>query len=323
MTTQSWLDRIRTQCRYVAEQATYVTIVRENMPAVLDTMLAKPMQIPNIDPKSHYMGDEASTLAFFTTLAAINFGSGYFPQLRKREGCSGYTTIAIALTEQFQAHGPWSAQQLIALKREDCARLFHQDLSNPAIHELMGLFARALNDLGHDLIERYGGGIRAMLEAADRSSAKLVQVLSVQPFFHDVSLYNGTDVPFFKRAQLLASDLALALEGKGIGAFTDLHQLTIFADNLVPHVLRQLGLLDYAPQLREAIDSEELIPAGSPEEIEIRACTIHVVELLIEMAASRGVKWTARDIDQVLWHRGQDPAIKRAGKRHRTRTVFY
>ena len=39
------------------------------------------------------------------TLDAINFGSGWFPTLRKRAGRSGYFTIACALTEHVPARG--------------------------------------------------------------------------------------------------------------------------------------------------------------------------------------------------------------------------
>ena len=53
------------------------------------------------------------------------------------------------------------------------------------------------------------------------------------------------DVPFYKRAQLTAADLSLAFDGKGLGSFEDLDQLTIFADNLVPHVLRVDKVLLY------------------------------------------------------------------------------
>jgi len=38
-------------------------------------------------------------VAFFLTLDAINFGSGYFPHLGKRPGMSGYFTAAASLTD--------------------------------------------------------------------------------------------------------------------------------------------------------------------------------------------------------------------------------
>jgi hypothetical protein len=150
-----------------------------------------------------------------------------------------------------------------------------------------------------------------------------VTILAKQPFFEDVSSYHGIDVPFYKRSQLLASDLSLALDGRGCGRFDDLEQLTIFADNLVPHVLRLEGILEYSPSLIADIESETLIPAGSDEEIEIRACSVHAVELMIDAAFEAGITWSARDMDQLLWHRGQRPEIKSRGKRHRTRTLYY
>ena len=38
-------------------------------------------------------------------LDSINFGSGWFPTLRKRPGCSGYFTVAWALADRFRAAG--------------------------------------------------------------------------------------------------------------------------------------------------------------------------------------------------------------------------
>ena len=47
-----------------------------------------------------------------------------------------------------------------------------------------------------------------------------------------------------------------------------------FADNLVPHVLRYEGVLDYEHSLEQKITSGELLAVGSREEVEIRACAI-------------------------------------------------
>ena len=55
----------------------------------------------------------------------------------------------------------------------------------------------------------------------------------------------------------------------------------MFADNLVPHVLRLDGILRFDPELVARIDREELIEHGSAEEVEIRACAVHAVELLV------------------------------------------
>jgi hypothetical protein len=137
-----------------------------------------------------------------------------------------------------------------------------------------------------------------------------------------VARYRGRDVPLYKRAQLLAADLAIAFGGTGPGAFDDLDRLTLFADNLVPHVLRVDGVLAYDDQLLRRIDAGELIPAGSLEETEIRAVAVHAVERLVPALRRLGAPVTARLLDYHLWNRGQGVHYK-SRPRHRTRTIFY
>jgi hypothetical protein len=98
----------------------------------------------------------------------------------------------------------------------------------------------------------------------------------------------------------------------------DVAALTLFADNLVPHVLRIDGVLAFDPDLVATIDRGELIAHDSAEEIEIRACAVHAVELLV--AAHPGT--TATAVDNTLWHRGGAPRYK-AHPRHRARTTAY
>ena len=143
------------------------------------------------------------------------------------------------------------------------------------------------------------------MRAADGSAERLAEELATGMAMFD-------DRGFYKRAQIVGNDLALA----GVAGFRDLDELTIFADNLVPHVLRCDGILVYDAALAARIDAEELLPTGR-EEREIRGCALHACELL---SARLGVP--ARVLDMWLWTRGQSPEIK-ARPRHRTRTVYY
>jgi hypothetical protein len=315
-------DRIRAACRCVADRAEHVRIRVDRVAAYAETLSMNELDLPPLDADRHFVGDELETAAYFVTLDTINFGSGYFPYLAKRSGMSGYYTIASGLADRFRADGPISAVKLRTISPRECAQILGQDMLCFPIRELMGLFARALNDLGRQLMDRFGGRFGELIEFADRSAAELTGLLSAQPFFRDEVSYRGLAVPLYKRAQLLASDLALAFGGEGPGRFDDLDRLTIFADNLVPHVLRTDGLLAYSDPLAAAIDHEELIRAGSDEEIEIRACAVHCAELIHEALAQTGRPVSSRRLDQILWHRGQRTDYKSA-KRHRTRTVFY
>ena len=262
-------------------------------------------------------------MAFLLILGAINFGSGYFPHLCKRPGMSGYFTVASGLNDHFRVNGPLSAADLVRLTPGDCTRIFGQSPENAVVGELMGLFATALNDLGRFLKHRFSGSFSALLERADTSAATLVMLLREMPFYEDVTSYDGLQVHFFKRAQLTVADLALAFGGQGPGRFHDLHRLTLFADNLVPHVLRMDNVLVYDEDLAARIDAGEPIERDSHAEVEIRACAVHTVEKLCATLNTQGRRVLPMELDYLLWNRGQQPFYKKTKPRHRTRTVFY
>jgi putative queuosine salvage protein len=285
------LTGVRQECARIAESARSVRIDLDRLSGI------EPGPPPSLDPETHYLeGSAEDVAAYLLTLDAINFGSGWFPTLRKRAGRSGYFTIAWALADRFRADGPFSNEELCGLDAVSIAGVLGQD----AEHELMGLYAEALRDLGRFL------GDRTPLSVVSRASAEelAAELADGMEFFADRG--------FYKRAQIVASDMTLA----GVASYPDIDRLTIFADNLVPHVLRVDGVLVYDPALAAHIDSGELLPPGD-EEREIRACALHACELI---AAELGVP--PRVLDLWLWNRGQQPRYK-AIPRHRTRTVYY
>jgi hypothetical protein len=286
-------DEVRASCAAIAAAAGSVAIDLDRVGAV------EPGPEPQLDPERHYLEGTAEDVALFTlTLDAINFGSGWFPTLRKRPGCSGYNTVAWALTDRFRAAGPWTAAELSALDAATVADV----LGEQRDHELMALYARALRELGGFLGERSALDVVA---AAGGSAERLAeQLVAGLPLFDDPG--------FYKRAQIVASDLTLA----GVAAFDDIDALTIFADNLVPHVLRVDGVLRYAPELAARIDAGELLPPGGAER-EIRACAVVACE-----AIAAELRIPPRKLDNWLWNRGQQPRYK-AIPRHRTRTTAY
>ena len=259
-------DDVRAACTRLAEQATSVRLDPERLDAVLDDGAGGwDVTAPALDPERHFLdGSEADVATYLLTLDTVNFGSGWWPTLRKRE-------VADVLGQ-------------------------------PADHELMALFAQALRDLGTFLGER---SALDLVRAAGGSAVRLAEALA-----DGMAMYD--DRGFYKRVQLVPSDLALA----GVARFTDLDRLTIFADNLVPHVLRVEGVLVYDPRLAARIDAGELLRPG-PQEREIRAGAVRACELL---AARLGVD--ERTVDHWLWTRGGEPRYK-AIPRHRCRTVFY
>jgi Potential Queuosine, Q, salvage protein family len=258
----SLFDCVRSACRGVAERARFVRIDHARMREYALSLAAAGVPPPSLDLRSHFLDHGDQTLAFIVILDTINFGSGWFPYLRKRPGLSGSSTIETALWDAFRAGEDFSAQRLAHISPSDCAQVLGQNPAGHPLHQLLEKFAQALNDLGCLLLELYGGSFAALVESAAGSAETLVRKLSIMPFFADVQRWHDLWVPFYKRAQLTAADLALAFDKRGWGEFHDLGELTIFADNLVPHVLRIDKVLVYDEHLARQIDAEELIPPG-------------------------------------------------------------
>jgi hypothetical protein len=293
-------DDVRAACARVAANARHVRIVEAAIEPYAATLPAESPPAPDYD------GTLEQRAAFSLTLNAINFGSGWFPTLRKVRGKSGFWTVESALRE----HGPFAADELAAMTQPQVADLIGQDRE----HELMGLFAEHLRELGTHVRDDHDGSFLALARSGDGSAVRLAEELGGWDGWRDVSVHDGQPVPLFKRAQLAAADLALA----GIAPAGDLAELTLFADNLVPHVLRIDGVLEVDPDVVARIDAGELLVHDSPEEVEIRACAVHAVDRLV---AAHGAT-TAMAADNVLWHRGGGPRYK-AHPRHRARTTDY
>lgn len=259
------------------------------------------------DPAYRRVGDDETTARFVLALNAVNFGSGWFAHFP-----GGYLAVARAM-----AHYRADAHELAHVSERDIAGVLALDVAEPNQRELTGLYTRALNDLGRELVARYGGSARAFVEAADHSAEQLARQLLAMAFYRDRSTYQQKEIAFYKRAQIASLDLSRALADSPLGRFDDLHRLTVFADNLLPHVLRTDGVLRYDAALGARIDAGEPLVAGSPEEIELRACTVHACELIARAGAI-----TEAELDTMLWQRGHEPRYQTTPP-HRTKTVWY
>ena len=290
-------DDVRASAAAISATARHVRIDHDRLGTY--DVAGPPAEPDPLDAERHYLeGSPADVAAYMLALDSINFGSGWFPLLRKRPFSSGYYTVSWALADHVRAAGPLTNAELRAMTTERIAAILGQ---NPAL-ELMSLYAEALRELGRFLGDRAPIDVVA---AAGGSAERLAETLAL-------GMARFADRGFYKRAQIVGSDMALA----GVATFGDLDRLTIFADNLVPHVLRCDGVLVYDEALAAHIDSGALLPMDERER-EIRAAAVHVCELL---AARLSV--APRALDTWLWNRGQGEPYKQR-PRHRTRTVWY
>lgn len=285
----------------------------------------------------HDPNDPGQSAAWIFVLDALNFCFwSVEPDRRWRvryEGkvYDGYFALAMALKAAMHERIPITDPAYLAtIPEQDVAHILRPDPEQPDTPMIPLFQARVenLRELGRAWLEWSARNpsqhpALTMLDAADGSAAELVRmVVRDMPSFNDVARYRGEEVRFYKRAQILAGDLAGTF---GFGApayFYDLDGLTAFADYKVPQVMRHLGLLTYDDELSDRIARLEIIPAGSPAEVEIRAATIWGCELLRQEMSALGHEQRALEIDWMLWTAGQQQNSQ-IEPYHRTLTIYY
>ena len=221
----------------------------------------------------------------------------------------------------------------------------------------------------------YGGSFANFVRDLQQEKPNLtaldvvLKVVEVFPSFRDVTTYEGREGPsrllspmfppflthspsvyFLKRAQILVAETWAAFfpssnqtphpifPGGGI------HQLTMFADYRVPHILHHLKILTYPPSLIALLESGHYFEHGSEEEVSIRAASIIAVnkvrdEILALQHQSKETAGAATSggecgmnvpvcsvlIDFYLWDTAK--RIEGSGEivvpAHRTRSIWY
>jgi len=318
---------VLSSCRSVVERSRFVHVDPLSVSRFLDRrpqLLIPPLH--HGPPPYHYFDGTGITAEWLFVVDTINHC--FWPDIDaprwevtyREEPLSGYWALAASLKRAMEEGvAVHRAETLAALDEETLASIFRGTGTIPLFRERL----ENLREAGRVLLERFQGSFLHLLEESRYSAVELVSLLAgTLPSFRDIALYRGETVHFYKRAQLLATDLWCAFGGAAWGGFADLSALTAFADYKLPQVLRHLGILSYAPDLAERVDSLAPIPAGSPEEVEIRAATAWGVEWLRQALVDRGQWVISAQLDNWLWTLGQHDTYRQKPY-HRTRTIFY
>jgi len=174
----------------------------------------------------------------------------------------------------------------------------------------------------------------------------LVNILArdFQCFNDEVTFHGRKNLKLLKRAQILVADIWAAFNSINWGTFTDIHEITMFADYRIPQMLNALGCLQYDKDLEAAIMNKQLISSGHKWEVELRGnylhavlstpktemrvgCSIWCVELIRKeiIKAHPDAKVNAILIDFYLYDTMKE--LERSGKEakphHRTRSIWY
>lgn len=157
--------------------------------------------------------------------------------------------------------------------------IFRGNIEMPMLDER----AEMLNQVGRVLAERYDGSFARFIDSCPPKlyhdgEGVLERLLEEFPRFRDVSDWHGHEVQLLKLPQLAL----WTMHAGGHVRLADLERMTAFADYIVPVALRLFGVFEYTADLEERINTGQLIPRDSDEEIEIRAHSLHATALLTE-----------------------------------------
>ncbi|XP_023945149.2 queuosine salvage protein [Bicyclus anynana] len=273
--------------KFICEHSHYVKIHQEGIEIlckeILSSLIDNKLQLPETDADSIHPDREHPRAVDWVFVAdALNF---CFWSRSKEEqwtvnGYTGYYALEAALHRALkEGYDITNPEYYYNIKEKELKHIFRGDTS--AEIPLFSQRIAILHEVGTILIEKYNKTFETCVKEANKSAIKLLEIVVENfPCFRDEALYQGSKVSFYKRAQILVADLWNVLENNGCGEFHDIDKLTMFADYRVPQVLVYFGAMSYSDELMDKLKKDILLPSGSQEEVEIRGCSIHTIELL-------------------------------------------
>ena len=243
---------------------------------------------------------------------------------------TGYWSLCAAVNRALNDGIPIIDAEFMAnATMEQAEMIFKSDTKGkiPLLDERL----KALNEAGRVLLEKFSGYFSFCVTQAGKDVQKLLDII-VDNFasYRDMTEYKNKPVSFYKRAQVLISDIWTCMRGKGLGEFHDMQQITMFADYRVPQALVAFDVLQYSEELKSILRNRIPIAPGDELESEIRGMCIYgcdmVVEKIEEMAlrAEKKIEVNAMLVDNFLWGwaRENRPLVDKLPF-HRCRTIYY
>ncbi|MGB0387801.1 MAG: queuosine 5'-phosphate N-glycosylase/hydrolase [Ardenticatenaceae bacterium] len=307
------LQSVRDSAALVVGRARYVSISEDAIRALADRIVQGEMPRIVWDDELHFVDGGPATAQYVLLLDALNFC--FWP-----ESAWSYNRLAQALKETLLKEPErFRAENLARVEAADTRVMLGGSDDIPLLAQRTAL----LREVGAVLAARWGGEAANLIAAATHSASNLVALVSAElPGFRDHTVYQGHPVYLYKRAQILVGDLWGSFGGQGLGRFDDIDQLTMFADYRVPQLLRGEGILRYHTHLASLVDLYKELPSGGEMEIELRAATIHAVELLRQALQTLNFSITSLELDWILWNVAEIEQ-DRLRPHHRTLSIYY
>ncbi len=315
--------RVLETTAYVVEHASLVQIDQAAIERAADELTNKEIQPPPWNYEYHYFDGTPRTVNYLFLLDALNFSFWGEPRWQVTyhgKELDGYWALAASLKQAIEKNPQVAdADSLARLSPGELEAILHGKGRIPMFPDRW----RNARELGTVLRNLWEGEAARLVELAGHDAARLAEMVAENlSSFNDITAYQEHEVRFFKRAQIVVTDLWGAFRGQDWGEFENINVLTAFADYKLPQILRAWNILNYAPSLADKVDNKLPLEKDSADEIEIRAATLWAVEFLRQAFEARGRALWSVQVDWILWDASQKE-FAGAKPYHRVRTFYY
>ena len=337
---QPTLENVRRSCRAVAQSSQCLLRIDEARAREIVDGIA----VEDLKKSSHYMEvplkfqSESAEVNFHVVLHLFNFAHGYRHPLHSLRQFGAWQTMkrGIEVLQERSSTGVITATTLVELSRTQIIEIFDIGIrgatggTSEELQPLVEMILEVARDSGERLLEMGLPDFASFIDVhrgdpkTDQLSAAWLvhQLATCFPAFNDRREWrDGQEVLFLKKAQLAVAELYQRFNKQNPAHFhfSDIDRFTVVCDNVLPCVLRALGILIMPGELLQRIDSRQPLPAG-PDEAELRAVAVTAVETMIEHG--RGKFW-GKEIGDFLWTLGKDPLYRNIERHATLDTCFY
>jgi len=174
------MNKVLKTTRHVTKRIQQVTIDKQALVDFLRKLIEDGIEIPSWNYDYHFFDGGHKTVAYLLILDSINFcfwpnpGAEKWEVQYKSETLSGYYALAASLKKAIESGiSITDAHYLSELNLSTLKQI----LGGKGELQLMEERIRILNELGAFLISRYNGEANRLVEAAENSTLKLVELL--------------------------------------------------------------------------------------------------------------------------------------------------
>ena len=182
---------------------------------------------------------------------------------------------------------------------------------------------KILNIIGKTLVDKYNGRFHNFYQNTNQEAFSLLENISKEfEGFNDVNKYKNKNIYFYKKTQVVISDIYEILKNKKFGQIKKYWELPGHADYKIPAILRKFNILKYNDELSKIVDNREKIKPSSDMEIEIRANMLWVTHLICQKLKLKYPNITPTVLNGILWSQSQNKS-KKDKSYHLTETIYY